>query len=158
MTETKTPATAALSRRSLLAATGGLLAVTALPALAAATPATVYKTPWCGCCAGWAQHLKRNGFAVTIEESEDLDPIKRMLGVPEHLESCHTAVIEGYVIEGHVPAEAVQRLLAERPALTGLAVPGMPIGSPGMEGEPGEAYDVIAFGPDGETVFLHVPA
>lgn len=146
------------TRRALLATGGTMLLAWSLPALASATPVTVHKTPWCGCCTGWAQHLKRNGFAVTIEESEDLAPVKRLLGVPAHLESCHTAVVEGYVIEGHVPAEAVLRLLAERPDLTGLAVPGMPMGSPGMEGATSEAYDVIGFGPAGEAVFLHVPA
>ena len=149
---------AMLSRRTLLVTAGALLAVTALPAVAAGTPVTVHKTPWCGCCAGWAQHLKHNGFDVTVEETEDLDPIKRLMGVPEHLQSCHTAVVEGYVIEGHVPADAIFRLLEERPELTGLAVPGMPMGSPGMEGATSEAYDVIAFGPEGETVFLHMPA
>ncbi len=158
MNETTTPLGATLSRRALLITAGALVAATAMPAFAAGTPVTVHKTPWCGCCAGWAQHLKRNGFAVTIEEAEDLDPIKNLLGVPEHLQSCHTAVVEGYVIEGHVPADAIQRLLEERPEVTGLAVPGMPMGSPGMEGATSEAYDVIAFGPAGETVYQHIPA
>lgn len=158
MHDTDTPHGIMLARRTLLTGVGALLTLAALPAMATGTPVTVHKTPWCGCCAGWAQHLKYNGFDVTIEEAEDLDPIKRLMGVPPHLQSCHTAVVEGYVIEGHVPAQAIERLLAERPALTGLAVPGMPMGSPGMEGATSEAYDVIAFGPAGETVYLHVPA
>lgn len=150
--------TLALSRRSLLSAGGLLLAAWGMPALAAPVQAMVYKNPWCGCCNGWVDHLERNGFAVTAEDTDDLAPVKALLGVPAHLESCHTAVIEGYTIEGHVPAVAIERLLAARPALTGLAVPGMPMGSPGMEGATSEAYDVIAFGPDGESVFLHIPA
>jgi hypothetical protein len=158
MHETTALGGALLSRRTLLVTAGALLAATTLPVLAAGTPVTVHKTPWCGCCAAWAQHLKRSGFAVTIEEAEDLAPVKRLMGVPEHLQSCHTAVVEGYVIEGHVPAEDIFRLLEERPELTGLAVPGMPMGSPGMEGATSEAYDVIAFGPQGETVYRHVPA
>lgn len=158
MNQSTHPHGRAFARRTLLAAGGAMLVAWSLPGLAAATPVTVHKTPWCGCCAGWAQHLKRNGYAVTIEEAEDLDPIKRMLGVPAHLEACHTAVVEGYVVEGHVPAEAIAQLLAQRPALTGLAVPGMPMGSPGMEGATSEAYDVIGFGPAGEAVFLHIPA
>ena len=150
--------TLALSRRSLLSAGGLLLAAWGMPAMAGPTRAMVYKNPWCGCCIGWVEHLEANGFAVTVEDSDDLAPVKARLGVPAHLESCHTAVIEGYTIEGHVPAVAIEKLLATRPALTGLAVPGMPMGSPGMEGATSEAYDVIAFGPDGESVFLHIPA
>jgi len=159
MTMTTPRTTLALTRRTLLGSGGGLLlAAWGMPAFAGRTQAKVYKNPWCGCCTGWVEHLEANGFDVTVEESDDLAPIKTLLGVPAHLEACHTAVIEGYVVEGHVPALAIEQLLAARPALTGLAVPGMPMGSPGMEGDSSDAYDVIAFGPDGESVFLHVPA
>jgi len=112
---------------------------------------TVYKSPWCGCCSSWADHMRANGHSVTTKEVEDLDAIKRMAGVPEPLQSCHTAVIDGYVIEGHVPAEDVARLLSERPDAKGLSVPGMPMGSPGMEGGTPERYDVMLFGADGSA-------
>ena len=112
---------------------------------------TVYKSPWCGCCSSWADHMRANGHSVTTKEVEDLDAIKRMAGVPEPLQSCHTAVVDGYVIEGHVPAEDVARLLSERPDAKGLSVPGMPMGSPGMEGGTPERYDVMLFGADGSA-------
>jgi hypothetical protein len=94
----------------------------------------VHKDPNCGCCSGWAKHLKDNGFAVTVDERADLQVVRKRLGVPADLAACHTAEVDGYVIEGHVPALAVRRLLRERPNAIGLAVPGMPAGSPGMEG------------------------
>lgn len=114
----------------------------------------VHKSPWCGCCARWIDHLEENGFAVRVEEHENMTPIKHEAGVPGELHSCHTAHVEGYVIEGHVPAADIARLLAERPDAQGLAVPGMPAGSPGME-VPGhsEAYQVILFDGTERTVF-----
>lgn len=148
---------ALLSRRALLRATALSVAALALPA-AAAIPAVVHRNPWCGCCEAWAEHLEDHGFAVTIEESEDLAPLKRELGVPPNLESCHTALIEGYVVEGHVPADVIRRLLDERPAVTGLAVPGMPAGSPGMETGTTEPYAVFAFGPEGVTLYQQIGA
>jgi hypothetical protein len=98
-------------------------------------------------------HLRASGYAVRTEDLDDLRPIKRKLGVPEALQSCHTAVVEGYVIEGHVPADVIDRLLRERPAVAGLAVPGMPVGSPGMEapGQPAERYEVMAFDRQGRA-------
>jgi hypothetical protein len=111
----------------------------------------VYKSPWCGCCEGWVDHMRASGFEVTVREQEDLSAIKRMSGVPEELESCHTAFVGGYAIEGHVPAGAIERLLAERPQVRGLAVPGMPIGSPGMEGADAEPYEVMTFTQGGAT-------
>ncbi len=116
---------------------------------------TVHKTPWCGCCTDWADHLRADGFDVTVREHEDLSAVRDRLGVPISLGSCHTAEVQGYAIEGHVPAVDVRRLLEERPdGVRGLSVPGMPIGSPGMEmGDRQDPYDVIAFGDDGETVF-----
>jgi len=121
---------------------------------ARAAEMTVYKSPWCGCCGAWVEHLRANGFSVAVEEREDLSPVKRGFGVPEALHSCHTAVIEGYVIEGHVPAADILRLLTERPQARGLAVPGMPVGSPGMEqGGQRDPYEVILFGGDGPRVY-----
>jgi hypothetical protein len=109
----------------------------------------VSKDPSCGCCAGWVEHVRAEGFQVDVVDTGNLTPIKQRLGVPADLAACHTAEVGGYAIEGHVPAGAIKRLLSERPAAKGLAVPGMPIGSPGMEvpGRPNETYDVILFGP-----------
>lgn len=96
-------------------------------------PITVYKSPTCGCCGLWVDHMREAGFRVEVIEEQNLGPRKAALGVPPGMGSCHTATVGGYVIEGHVPADDVRRLLLERPAARGLAVPGMPIGSPGME-------------------------
>ncbi|RUO98956.1 DUF411 domain-containing protein [Hyphomicrobium sp.] len=116
----------------------------------------VYKNPSCGCCGRWVQHLKSNGFIANINEAPDMSTIKARFRVPQDLASCHTAIIAGYVIEGHVPAHAIRRLLAERPQALGLAVPGMPVGSPGMEGSSHEAFDVFLFTSEGsKKVFEH---
>lgn len=124
----------------------------ALLATAAGAPQlTVFKSPTCGCCHAWVEHMRENGFSVAVVDTVDLAPVKARHGVGRHLESCHTAVVDGYVIEGHVPADLVAKLLTERPEVAGLAVPGMPVGSPGMEGAYKEAYDVLAFGKDGRT-------
>ena len=114
----------------------------------------VHKDPNCGCCAGWVQHLKEAGFAETVEETADLQAVRKRMGVPADLAACHTAEIAGYVIEGHVPASAVRRVLKERPNATGLAVPGMPAGSPGMEGGAQQRYDAILFGATGRRPFM----
>lgn len=111
----------------------------------------VYKSPTCGCCKLWAQHLQANGFKVRTIDLVDVTPIKESNGVPPALGSCHTAKVGGYVIEGHVPASDIQRLLKERPKVTGLAVPGMPAGSPGMEGPTRERYEVLTFDKAGRT-------
>lgn len=119
----------------------------------------VYKSPTCGCCAKWVAHMEEAGFEVETHDMTDLSSIKANYGVGSGINSCHTAVVDGYVVEGHVPAEHVKRLLEERPDVTGLAVPGMPIGSPGMEGSYSEAYDVLTFDRAGKTtVFAHVEA
>lgn len=132
---------------------GGVFA-TAQHAHAAEPAMTVYKSPWCGCCAKWVEHMRRHGFAVKVVEMEDLEPAKRMFGVAPDLASCHTAGVGGYVIEGHVPAADVKRLLAEKPAARGLAVPGMPVGSPGMEqGGRKDAYEVILFTGEDREVY-----
>ncbi|ACY48266.1 DUF411 domain-containing protein [Rhodothermus marinus] len=113
---------------------------------------TVFKSPTCGCCGKWVEHMKAAGFNVRVEDVQDLSAIKARFHVPGTLHSCHTAIVEGYVIEGHVPAADVWRLLREKPDVTGLAVPGMPIGSPGMEqGFRVDPYDVLAFTTDGQT-------
>ena len=124
-------------------------------ALALPAKITVTKDPNCGCCTAWAKHLEENGFAVTLVDNPQINRLKAKLGVPSALASCHTADTEGYVIEGHVPADAVHRLLRDRPKLTGLAVPGMPIGSPGMEveGTPPQTYSVVAFGAGAQSLF-----
>jgi hypothetical protein len=106
---------------------------------------TVYKSPTCGCCANWVDHMREHGYTVVVNDLEDVQPVKTREGVTDALSSCHTATVGGYVVEGHVPAADVQRLLSERPAITGIAVPGMPMGSPGMEGGRVDRYDVVAF-------------
>jgi len=112
---------------------------------------TVYKDPSCGCCTKWVKHLSSNGFVVTTHDVQNMDDIKRAMNVPVALQSCHTAVVDRYVIEGHVPADLVKKILTEKPAILGLAVPGMPAGSPGMEGDHVEHYNVVAFDRDGKT-------
>lgn len=114
----------------------------------------VYKTPTCGCCSKWVDHMKQNGFTVHVTDLNDLSAIKAKHGVPSNVQSCHTAIVNGYVVEGHVPAVTVKRMLKERPAAAGIAVPGMPQGSPGMEA-PGNIvpppYEVVTFDRKGET-------
>lgn len=115
---------------------------------------TVYKTPTCGCCGGWADHLEESGFKVTRVDVADLSAVKDRHGVPYAMRTCHTAVARGKVIEGHVPAEEIRRFLAEERPEAGLAVPGMPMGSPGMEGPRSDPYAVYAFdGASEPTVF-----
>ena len=122
-----------------------------------ATPITVYASPSCGCCHAWITHLKANGFHVTVESVTDVSPVKRKLLVPEPLWSCHTGMLAGYAVEGHVPAKVLQQLLRERPSITGLAVPGMPAGSPGMEGGRRDFYQVMAFGAGAEPFVYATP-
>ena len=110
---------------------------------------TVHRDPNCGCCLGWVQHLQKAGFPTRVLETRDVYAVKTRLGVPDDL-----AEVEGYVIEGHVPAIALKRFLAEKPNATGLAVPGMPIGSPGMEGGKPEAYEVVVFEPNGRRTYM----
>ncbi|HWL39359.1 MAG TPA: DUF411 domain-containing protein [Gemmatimonadaceae bacterium] len=112
---------------------------------------TVYRDPSCGCCKSWITHLIKHSYQVVDKTSDEMAEIKRGLGVPENLQSCHTGVVNGYVIEGHVPAADITRLLKEKPTVVGIAVPGMPVGSPGMEGSRVDRYDVIAFKKDGKT-------
>ncbi len=121
---------------------------------AGALEVTVYKSPTCGCCSKWIAHLEANGFKVDAHDVADLTQVKLEHGIRRELTACHTAVVDGYVIEGHVPAEDIQRLLQERPDVVGLTVPGMPMGSPGMEGPTSKPYDVLTFDRNGNiTVF-----
>lgn len=115
----------------------------------ASTHLIMHKTPWCGCCSAWAEQAKAAGFTVEVREYEKLDPIKEALGVPASQASCHTAEIDGYYVEGHVPLADVRRMLAERPAALGIAVPGMPQGSPGMESPNPQPFSVNLVGRDG---------
>jgi hypothetical protein len=112
---------------------------------------TVYKSATCNCCERWISHLRDAGFKVTGKNRHDMVNIKSDFGVKRNLQSCHTAIIDGYIVEGHVPADDIKRMLQERPEVTGLAVPGMPKGSPGMESLYKDPYDVIAFNENGQT-------
>lgn len=123
--------------------------------VAAAAPAgqtvevTVYKSPTCGCCTKWEDHLRENGFRVVSVQREDMNAIKQEHGIPQGLQSCHTALVNGYAVEGHVPADVIRKLLTERPKVKGVAVPGMPMGSPGMEGPHKDEYEVYTFDASG---------
>jgi len=124
----------------------------AAPALASPDEVVMYKDPNCGCCGKWAEHMRSAGFPVKEVASPRMDLVKQEAGVPEALGSCHTAKVGGYVVEGHVPAADVRRMLAEKPAIRGLSAPGMPLGSPGMEGPyPAERYDVVSFDAQGRS-------
>ena len=133
------------------------LVLAAIPAAACAKPAkaaelAIYKSPTCGCCGAWVDHVKASGFKAVVHEMEDVTPMAMKLGVPDELRSCHTAAIRGYFVEGHVPATDIRKLLAERPKARGIAVPGMPIGSPGMEqGDRRDAYDTRLVMHDGSS-------
>ena len=127
-------------------------AVTAfISAAANAAQLTVLKSPYCGCCAKWIEHVQQHGFTVKVVETEDMAAVKERLGVPKRLASCHTTMAGGYFIEGHVPAADIKRLLSQKPKATGIAVPGMPGGSPGMETAAKEPYATIFVRPDGTT-------
>ncbi|RCS29921.1 DUF411 domain-containing protein [Rhodanobacter denitrificans] len=136
-----------------LARWGGTVLFAALfaPAVLAANAFDVYRDPSCGCCSAWVSYMRAQGYAVTVHQDQPMTAVKARFGVPSGAMSCHTAVIDGYVIEGHVPAEDIHRLLAERPDARGLAAPGMPMGSPGMEMGAHERYDVVLIGRDGST-------
>lgn len=133
---------------------GGLAALVGVLGLLAtqqgiAADIVVYKSPTCGCCGKWVDHMDDAGFTVDVEDRRDLAPIKSKLGVPVRMQSCHTAEVGDYIVEGHVPADLVKRMIDEKPDIRGLAVPGMPMGSPGMEGPRKDPYNVIAIGNDG---------
>jgi hypothetical protein len=142
--------------RSAGLALAGLGAPHLLAQPAPGTPITVYKSASCGCCAKWVDHLRDNGFAPVVHDEENMDAIKDDLGVPKAMRSCHTALMAKYLVEGHVPAADLRRLLSEHPAVAGLAVPGMPASTPGMAvpGQPHEPYEVLAFARDGKSVLF----
>ena len=135
---------------SSLAAVVGVLGLLATQQSVAAD-IVVYKSPTCGCCGKWVKHMEDAGFSVDVENRGDLTPTKAELGVPGRMQSCHTAKVGDYIVEGHVPADLVKRMLDEQPDIKGLAVPGMPMGSPGMEGPRKDPYNVIAVGNDGSA-------
>jgi hypothetical protein len=152
-----------ISRRDWLRITAGGLALgttsaTRLLAFAPAKEATVYKSASCGCCKKWVEHMQKNGYAVTVHDVPDVAIYKKKYGVPDSLASCHTAIVtSGFIIEGHVPADLVDKLIAQGPKdVIGLAVPGMVQGSPGMESGTTEKYDILAFDKAGKTrVYAH---
>jgi hypothetical protein len=145
-----------LTRRRLIAALGVAVAAGVRPLAQRGPAVQVYKDATCGCCALWVEHLRKAGFTATVTDVEDMTAIKTRHGVPQKTRSCHTALVGGYVIEGHVPAADVQRLLKQRTAVAGLGVPGMPIGSPGMEvaGMKPQPFDVLAFDKAGQTTIF----
>lgn len=152
------PARLDMNRRQLVRLMGGV----AVAMLAPAAPlyaqsgrtVTVYKEATCGCCSGWVRHMTKAGFAVSAVDVSDIGAIKTKFGIPDALATCHTAEVDGYLVEGHVPAVVIERLLRERPKAKGIAVPGMPLGSPGMENLLHEAYEVILFGENGQSVYV----
>ena len=144
-----------LSRPGLVAV--GALALTLGSAMVFArqaperTSITIYKTPTCGCCGKWVSHMQANGFDTTVVDVQDTSPMRAKAGVPPGLGSCHTAFVGGYAVEGHAPADIVHKMLKEKPAIAGIAVPGMPMGSPGMEGPSSQSYNIVAFDKQGKT-------
>ena len=116
-------------------------------------PMSVYKSPACGCCANWVDYMRKNGFDAKVQDVDNIGAVKLKLGVREEFSSCHTTEVGGYIVEGHVPVEVVQRMLKERPKIAGIAVAGMPAGSPGMEVPSGkkDSYNILAFTSDGKT-------
>jgi hypothetical protein len=140
-------------RRSLIAAAAAV-ALSYSSAVAAQIGAVVYKAPWCGCCNEYSAYLNAHGFAAKVRVIEDMDAVKRTLGVPDAMTSCHTAIIAGYAIEGHVPLAAVERLLAEQPDIIGIALPGMPEGAPGMDGVKAGPFEIYAITKAGPKPFM----
>jgi hypothetical protein len=139
-----------ISRRAAMFLAVGAL-FTSFPARAARIRVILYKNPQCDCCEGYAAYLRQNGFAVDIKPTNDLATMSRQAGVPEELEGCHISMIDGYVVEGHVPIAAIRKLLAERPAIAGITLPGMPMGSPGMTGKKQDPFVIYAVTKDGKA-------
>lgn len=150
-----------ISRRSFVGQAAGIglglaggKSLWAMMPLSDAEPTmTIFMSPTCGCCRKWVDHVRAAGFKTVVHEERDMDTVKQSLGVPRDMQSCHTAQVDKYLIEGHVPAEDVRKLLARKPKAAGLAAPGMPASSPGMAvpGEPHEPYDVLIFQGDGKS-------
>ena len=147
-----------MKNKSIVQAIVAIGMIASLPLTAAGPKVTVYKTTTCGCCGKWVEHLKTNGFDVTVQDVPSTTEYRQKYGVPEKLASCHTAVVNGYSIEGHVPASDIKQLLKTAPKAKGLAAPGMPAGSPGMEGARSDAYSVLLFDAKGNsTVYKSYP-
>ena len=145
-----------MQRRLFLQAAMGASVAMPLLAKAAAPVIDIYKTESCGCCGAWVEHLKANGFITRVVDVENPSDYRERGGIPNALGSCHTGMVQGYAIEGHVPASDIKRLLATRPKARGLAVPGMPLGSPGMEGPRKDPFDVLLVDANGRSsVFKH---
>ncbi len=142
-------------RFAAVALSACLLATVTLVAQSSTPTLEVFKSPTCGCCSKWVDHAREHGFTAKVTDMPDaaLDELKTKHGIPRTAQSCHTVLVGGYVVEGHVPAPEVKRLLKERPAIKGLAVAGMPLGSPGMEvaGQKPQTYNVISFDKAGEV-------
>ena len=150
-----------MKRRNLLSAAAAAVAAASFPVLAAnkLPQVEVFKNPDCGCCGAWVDHLKAAGFSVNVHETPDTAAVRKRHGIPDQFGSCHTGVVAGYALEGHVPAEDIKRLLAQKPAAAGLSVPGMPVGSPGMEvGSRKDPYQVLLIDKAGRSsVFATYP-
>jgi hypothetical protein len=143
-----------MKRREFLAAVAAALSSPRVLAQNAVL-VEVWRSPTCGCCGAWVKHLQRNGFATKVHMVDDTAPVRRAAGMPEKLGGCHTAKVSGYVIEGHVPASDIKRLLAEKPQALGLTAPGMPAGSPGMDIPNSPPYEVLLVTRDGKTSVFH---
>ena len=142
---------AACTKEEAQSATAESNGVAAPASISSAPSVTVYKDPNCGCCSKWVDYMRKNGFNVTAIDTSDVASVKAKYGIASELHSCHTAIVGDYAIEGHVPAEEIHRMLKEKPTIAGLAVPGMPTGSPGMEGAIKEKYDILTFDRAGKT-------
>lgn len=157
MTQASTTRKETFTRRRVLltlgalAIGGGGTALFLEPAPVIAGEVVVYKDQSCECCGRWVRHMRQSGFSVAVNNVDNMDTVKSKAGIPEALESCHTASIDGFLVEGHVPAQDIRRLLKGRPAIKGLAVPGMPLSAPGMDNPEHEPYTVLAFDADGAT-------
>ncbi|MDZ8227697.1 DUF411 domain-containing protein [Nostoc sp. ChiVER01] len=151
--------TASMSNAQLVSTTKGIQDKQ-IPLKSTALNATVYHSPDCNCCGGWINHLKAQGFQITDFSTPDIETVKQKFNVPDNLSSCHTAIVNGYVIEGHVPADDIKRLLQEKPNVTGLSVPQMPVGTPGMEmGDRKDPFSVLSFdSKDSVAVFNEYPS
>lgn len=143
-----------MNRTVRFAGLATLLAL-ATPAIAEPIKATLYKDPQCGCCEGYAAYLRANGFEVDVKPTNDLGEISSKAGVPEQLQGCHTTFIDGYVVDGHVPADTVRKLLSEKPAIAGITLPGMPTGSPGMVGAKTKKFVIYAVTKDGKAPTIY---
>ncbi len=139
---------------AVLAALAVAAGVVAVISTAEGTKATVYKSPECVCCGSYVGYLRGHGFDVRVKEMEDLTPVKRSFGIPPDLESCHTVAVGGYAVEGHVPIEAIDRLLSEKPGIRGIALPGMPEGAPGMPGPKTETFVIYTISDTNPTIFM----